>query len=173
VAYRQQVSCPRVIHVKPASQAGSGNNFVTCCRHSVVIMAQECLNTQAGAVIANRYAIDEKNAIIALQAILTTRGTVPEDYYRRLAIYLGRLPPYRALLVYGHAMHAIANRMDETDPARETLKTLGLVIAEHVSPEFPDQVEADPDHMESQRTLLAENLNQIASFMAHFRDNAL
>lgn len=136
-------------------------------------MVQQCLSTEAGAVIANRYAIDEKNAIIALQAILTTRGPVPEEYYRRLAIYLGRLPPYRALLVYGHAMHAIANRMESDDPARETLKTLGLVIAEHVSPEFPEQVENDPDRMEDQRALLAENLNQIASFMAHFRDNAL
>ena len=133
-------------------------------------MAPECLK-ETGTVIANRYEIDEKNAIIALQSILTTRGPVPDENYRRLSVYLSRLPPYRALLVYGHAMHAIANRMDDTDPSREALKTLGQSISEHVSPDFPDQVEADPAGFEDQRQLLTDNLNNIATFMAHFRDN--
>ncbi len=122
--------------------------------------------------IANRYEIDEKNAIIALQSILTTRGPVPEENYRRFQIYLSRLPPYRSILVYSHAMKAIASRMDEGDPHRDALKTMGQAIAEHVSPDFAEKVEENPEAYEAQRSLLAENFNQIATFMAQFRDEA-
>lgn len=120
--------------------------------------------------VLNRFEIDEKNAIIALQSILTTRGFVPEEKYQKLSLYLSRLPPYRALLVYGHAMHAIANRLEEGNPYREALKKLGLTITEHVGPDFPQQVEANPDFFESQRLTLAENLNQISTLLQHLRD---
>lgn len=118
----------------------------------------------------DRYEIDEKNAIIALQAILSARGVVPEEKYTKLAHYLGRLPPYRALLVYGRAMHAIANRLDEGNPCREALKKLGETITGTIGPDFPAQVEEDPDFFESQRQVLADNLNKISTLMQHFQD---
>lgn len=121
---------------------------------------------------SNRYEIDEKNAIIALQAILTARGVVTDEKYQRFAFYLNRLPPYRALLVYGHAMHAIANRLDEDNPYRDALKKLGQTITENISPDFPTQVEEDPDFFESQRQNLADNLNKISTLMTHVRDKA-
>lgn len=122
---------------------------------------------------ADRYEIDEKNAIIALQAILSARGVVPQDKYSKLAHYLSRLPPYRALLVYGHAMHAIANRLDEDSPYRDALKKLGGTITGQIGSDFPAQVEQDPDFFESQRQVLADNLNQISTLMAHFREKVV
>jgi hypothetical protein len=121
----------------------------------------------------NRYEIDEKNAIIALQAILTARGTIPEEKYQRFGYYLSRLPPYRAILVYGHAMNAIANRMEEDNPYKDSLKKLGQTITENISPDFPKQVEDDPEFFESQRMNLAENLNKISTLMTHVRDKAI
>ena len=123
-------------------------------------------------VSPNRYEIDEKNAIIALQSVLSSRGIVEDDKYAKLAYYLGRLPPYRALLVYGHAMHAIANRLDEDSPYRDALKKLGGTITENINPDFPEQVEADPEFFESQRQVLADNLNKISTLMQHFRERS-
>lgn len=117
----------------------------------------------------SRYEIDEKNAIIALQAILTTRGSVPDEKYQRFGVYLSRLPPYRALLVYGHAMHAISNRLEEGNPYRDPLKKLGQTITEHIGPDFAEQVEEDPDFFESERMGLADNLNKISTLMQQFR----
>jgi hypothetical protein len=114
----------------------------------------------------NRYEVDEKNAIIALQAILTARGPVPKEKYQRFAFYLRRLPPYRAILVYGQAMHAISNRLEEDNPYRDALKKIGATITENISPDFPARVEADPERFESQRQKLAENLNQISTLMS-------
>lgn len=118
----------------------------------------------------NRFEIDEKNAIIALQSILTTRGPVPEDKYKRFGLYLSRLPPYRALMVYAHVMHAISNRMEDDSPYRDALKKLGQTITDNVSPDFPDQIERNPRAFEHQRQLLAENLKQMASFMGHIQE---
>lgn len=120
----------------------------------------------------NRYEIDEKNAIIALQAILTTRGVVAEEKYQKFSFYLSRLPPQRSLLVYGHAMHAISNRMDDNNPYRESLKKLGQTITDNVTPDFAHKLEADLEFFETQRELLATNLNKIATLMQHFRDKA-
>jgi hypothetical protein len=121
---------------------------------------------------SNRYEIDEKNAIIALQSVLSSRGIIEDEKYAKLAYYLGRLPPYRALLVYGHAMHAISNRLDEDSPYRDALKKLGATITENISPDFPEQVEADPEFFESQRQVLADNLNKISTLMQHFRERS-
>lgn len=120
----------------------------------------------------NRYEIDEKNAIIALQAILTTRGTVSDEKYQRFAMYLMRLPPYRALLVYGHAMHVIANRLEEGHPYRDPLKKLGETVTSNVTADFATRVEADPDFFESERMALAENLNKMSTLMKHLQDKA-
>ncbi len=118
----------------------------------------------------NRYEIDEKNAIIALQAILTTRGAVSEEKYQRFSFYLSRLPPQRSLLIYGHAMNAISNRMEDEHPYRDSLKKLGQTITDNVTPEFATQMEDDLGFFENQRELLAENLNKIATIMHHFKD---
>lgn len=114
---------------------------------------------------ANRYEIDEKNAIIALQAILTTRGVVSDEKYQRLAQCLQRIPPYRAMLFYGHAMNVIAGRLDEGNPYREPLKKLGETITDNIGPEFAEQVEDDPAYFEDQRQALADNLNKISTLM--------
>jgi hypothetical protein len=119
----------------------------------------------------SRFEIDEKNAIIALQAILTTRGPVSEDKYKRFALYLRRLPPYRVILVYAHVMQAISNRMEEGHPYRDALKKLGQTITESISPDFPQQVERNPEGFEHHRRLLAENLKQMATFMGQLRDS--
>lgn len=121
----------------------------------------------------NRYEIDEKNAIIALQAILTNRGVVPEEKYQRFGFYMQRLPPYRALLVYGHAMYAIANRLEEGNPHRDTLKGLGDTITTHISADFPEQVEQNPEFFEAQRLTLADNFNKLSTLMQQFRDRAV
>ena len=118
----------------------------------------------------NRYEIDEKNAIIALQAILTARGVVPEEKYERFAHYLGRLPPYRAILVYGHAINAIANRLEEDNPYREALKKLGQQINESIGPDFAQQIEKNPELLQKQQASLADNLNKISTLMAHVQD---
>lgn len=120
----------------------------------------------------NRYEIDEKNAIIALQAILTTRGTVSEEKYQRFAVYLTRLPPHRALMVYGHAMRAISNRLEEGHPYREPMQRLGETITTNISPSFASQVEANPEVFEQERQALADNLNKISTLMQHFQDKA-
>jgi hypothetical protein len=120
----------------------------------------------------NRFEIDEKNAIIALQAILTTRGPVPDDKYKKFGLYLSRLPPYRALMVYAHVMHAISNRMDDNHPYREPLKKLGQTITENVSPDFAEQIERNPKAFEDQRQLLAENLKQMATFVGQLQEQA-
>ena len=112
--------------------------------------------------IPNRYEIDEKNAIIALQAILTARGVIPEEKYERFAYYLGRLPPQRAILVYGQAINAIANRLEEENPYRDALKKLSQTITESIHPE------AEPDHRQ-----LAESFNQISTLMAHVREDKI
>ena len=125
-----------------------------------------------GNIPASRFEIDEKNAIIALQAILTTRGVVAEDKYQKFAFYLSRLPPQRSLLVYGHAMHAISNRMEEDNPYRTALKKMGQTITDNVSPDFAGKLEENLEFFEDQRLLLAENLNKIATLMQHFRDKA-
>lgn len=117
-----------------------------------------------------RFEIDEKNAIIALQAILTTRGPISDDKYKRFGLYLSRLPPYRAILVYAHVMQAISNRMEENHPYRDALKRLGQAITESVSPDFPQQVERNPSSFEHQRQLLAENLKQMATFMGELQE---
>lgn len=120
----------------------------------------------------NRYEIDEKNAIIALQAILTTRGAVSEEKYQRFAVYLTRLPPHRALLVYGHAMRAISSRLEEDHPYREPMQKLGETITSNVNVNFASQVEADPDFFETERLALAQNLNKISTLMQHFQEKA-
>lgn len=127
----------------------------------------------SGVTPQNRYEIDEKNAIIALQAILSARGPIPPEKYERFSYYLNRLPPYRAILVYGHAMNAIANRLDDDSPHKDALKKLGQTITENISPDFPERVEEDPAFFETQRMSLADNLNRISTLMAHVHDKAL
>jgi hypothetical protein len=120
----------------------------------------------------NRYEIDEKNAIIALQAILTARGVVTEEKYQRFGYYLNRLPPYRAILVYGQVMNAIANKMDEDSPYRDAVKKLGQTITTNISPDFPKQVEQSPEFFEAECKSLADNLNKISTLIHHVRENA-
>lgn len=120
----------------------------------------------------NRYEIDEKNAIIALQAILTTRGDVSEDKYQRFAVYLTRLPPHRALMVYGHAMRAISSRLEDGNPYRDPMQRLGETITTNLNPNFATQVEADPEFFEKERLSLAENLKKISTLMQHFQEEA-
>lgn len=120
-----------------------------------------------GQQTASRFAIDEKNALITLQAILTLRGVVPEEKFRRLSYFLNRLPPYRALPLYGTMMNAIGNRMEEDSPYRDGLKKVGQAITEHIGTDFAHEVEQDTGLFEPQRKVLGENLEKITTLMDH------
>jgi hypothetical protein len=113
----------------------------------------------------NRYAVTEKNAIIALQSILSSRGIVPEEKYDQLSYYLGCLPAPRALLIYGHAMHAIANRMDEDDPYRAALQQMGETVTKEMGHGFVELTERDPDFYQQQKPLLAKNFMRLGRVM--------
>ena len=113
----------------------------------------------------NRFAVTEKNAIIALQSILSSRGTVPDDKYDQLSYYLGSLPPARALLIYGHALHAIAARLDADDPYRSALQQMGKTITTEMGHGFVELVERDPDFYNQQKPLLAQNFQRLGRVM--------
>lgn len=113
----------------------------------------------------NRYAVTEKNAIIALQSILSSRGVVPDDKYEQLGYYLGSLPPARVLLLYGHALNAIASRMDGDDPYRAALLQMGKTITEDMGHGFVELTEQDPDFYQQQIPLLAANFERLGRIM--------
>lgn len=109
---------------------------------------------------------DEKQAIIALQSVLNYRGHVGADKLQRLSYFLDRLPPYRALIVFGHAMNAVADRLDDTDPYRVELKKMGQTIVRDMGHEFVELIERDPEFYVRQAPLLAHNLQKISTMMA-------
>ncbi len=107
----------------------------------------------------------EKNAIITLQSVLNARERVSREKMRRLTYFLKKLPPYRALLVYGHALNAISERMDEGDKYKEPLKRMGKTITETMGPDYADLIENDPGFYDSQRDILSQNLFKIGNLM--------
>jgi hypothetical protein len=113
----------------------------------------------------NRYAVTEKNAIIALQSILSNRGVVPDEKYEQLNYYLGSLPPARALIIYGHALHAVASRMDPDDPYRNALQQMGKTITEEMGHGFVELTERDPHFYRQQQGLLAKNFERLGRVM--------
>ena len=113
----------------------------------------------------NRHAVTEKNAVIALQSILSSRGIVPDEKYEQLSYYLGSLPPARALLIYGHALHAIATRMDKDDPYRSGLQQMGETITKDMGHGFVEMTEQDPQFYEQQKPLLAKNFERLGRVM--------
>jgi hypothetical protein len=113
----------------------------------------------------NRYAVTEKNAIIALQSILSSRGVVPEEKYEQLNYYLGSLPPARALVIYGHALHAIATRMDPDDPYRAALLQMGETITKDMGHGFVEMTERDKQFYQQQKPLLATNFERLGRVM--------
>ena len=113
----------------------------------------------------NRYAVTEKNAIITLQSILSSRGVVPDEKYDQLSYYLGTLPPARALVIYGHALHAIATRMDPDDPYRAGLQQMGRTITEEMGHGFVELTERDPSFYQQQKPLLAKNFERLGRVM--------
>ena len=113
----------------------------------------------------NRYSVTEKNAIIALQSILSSRGIVPDEKYEQLNYYLGSLPPPRALVIYGHALHAIATRMDPDDPYRDALLQMGRTITEEMGHGFVEMTERDPNFYRQQKPLLAKNFKRLSRVM--------
>ncbi len=115
--------------------------------------------------LLNRHAVTEKNAIIALQSILSSRGIAPEEKYEQLSYYLGSLPPARALVIYGHALHAIASRMDPDDPYRDALQQMGRTITEEMGHGFVELTERDPNFYQQQKPLLAKNFERLGRVM--------
>jgi hypothetical protein len=109
---------------------------------------------------------DEKQAIIALQSVLNYRGHVGTDKLQRLRYFLDRLPPYRALIVFGHAMNAVADRLDKEDPFKAELQKMGQTIVRDMGHEFVDLIERDPEFYVRQAPLLAHNLEKISTIMA-------
>lgn len=115
-----------------------------------------------GQVWLNSY---EKNAIITLQSVLNARERVSREKMQRLTYFIKKLPPYRALLVYGHALSAVAERMDETDKYKEPLKRMGRTITETMGPDYAELIESDPGFYDSQRDILSQNLFKIGRLM--------
>lgn len=114
----------------------------------------------------NRFASTEKNAIITLQSILSNRGMVPDEKYDQLSYYLGVLPPARALVIYGHALHAIATRMDPDDPYRQALLQMGKMITADIGHGFVELTERDPEFYNQQKQLLATNFERLSRVMS-------
>lgn len=115
-----------------------------------------------GQVWLNSY---EKNAIITLQSILNARDRVSREKMKRLTYFIKKLPPYRALLVYGHALSAVSERMNEGDKYKEPLKRMGKTITETMGPDYADLIESDPSFYDSQRDALSQNLLNIGKLM--------
>lgn len=115
--------------------------------------------------LQNRFAATEKNAIITLQSILSNRGVVPDEKYEQLSYYLGVLPPARALVIYGHALHAIASRMDPDDPYRQALLQMGKTITADMGHGFVELTERDPQFYQQQKKLLATNFERLGRIM--------
>ena len=109
---------------------------------------------------------DEKQAIIALQSVLNYRGHVGADKLQRLRYFLDRLPPYRALIVFGHAMNAVADRLDKEDPFKAELQKMGQTIVRDMGHDFVELIERDPEFYVRQAPLLAHNLEKISTIMA-------
>lgn len=107
----------------------------------------------------------EKNAIITLQSVLNARDRVSDEKIKRLTYFIRKLPPYRALLVYGHALSAVSERMDEDDKYKEPLKRMGKTITETMGPDYADLIENDPGFYDSQRDVLSQNLFKIGRLM--------
>lgn len=114
---------------------------------------------------ANRYAVTEKNAIITLQSILSNRGVVPDEKYEQLSYYLSCLPAPRALLIHGHAMLAIASRMDDDDPYRQALQQMGETITREMGHGFVELAERDKSFYQQQKKLLASNFARLGRVM--------
>ncbi|HEY1095730.1 MAG TPA: hypothetical protein VGF14_00660, partial [Alphaproteobacteria bacterium] len=114
---------------------------------------------------ANRHAATEKNAIITLQSILSSRGIVPKERFEQLSYYLSCLPAPRALLIYGHAMHAIASRLDSDDPYQTALKQMGETITQEMGHGFVELTERDANFYQQQKPLLAQNFERLGRVM--------
>ena len=97
--------------------------------------------------------------------MLNARERVSQEKLKRLTYFIKKLPPYRALLVYGHALSAVAARMDEDDKYKEPLKRMGRTITETMGPDYAELIETDPGFYDSQREVLAQNLFKIGNLM--------
>ncbi len=115
-----------------------------------------------GQVWLNSY---EKNAVITLQSILNTRERVSREKMQRLTYFIKKLPPYRALLVYGHALTAVSERMAITDKYKEPMRRMGKTITETMGPDYAELIENDPEFYDSQRDILSQNLFNIGQLM--------
>jgi hypothetical protein len=113
----------------------------------------------------NRHAVTEKNAIIILQSILSSRGLVPNERFEQLNYYLSCLPAPRALLIYGHALHAIGNRLDEDDPYRPAMQQMGQTITQDMGHGFVELSEKDEHFYQEQKPLLAKNFERLGRVM--------
>lgn len=113
----------------------------------------------------NRFAATEKNAIITLQSILSSRGKVPSERFEQLNYYLSCLPAPRVLLIYGHALHAIANRLDEDDPYRAAMQQMGQTITRDMGHGFVELIEKDAGFYQQQQPLLAQNFERLGRVM--------
>ncbi len=118
-------------------------------------------------MISSRNELDqiEKDAILALQSILSAREPVTDQQYDAFAMCIDKLPPHRALIVFGHTLNAVSERMGDNDPYKIALKRMGRTITEDMGSDYTELLERDPAFYESQRNLLASNLCDMSDMM--------
>ena len=107
----------------------------------------------------------EKNAIIALQTILNAREPVSEEKYDRFTFFISKLPPHRALIVFGHTLNAVSERMPDNDPYKIALKRMGHTITDDMGSDYVDLLEKDQAFYRTQKDKLAANLCDMAEMM--------
>ena len=109
-----------------------------------------------------RYNALEKQIIVSMQSIMNARERVSRARIGELSYYIDQLPPYRALVIYGHALNAISERMDEDDPYKSPLKNMGRTITQTMGQEFTEAMDDNPDFYYQQKDIIANNLTNIA-----------
>ena len=107
----------------------------------------------------------EKSAIVSLQSILNARERIDDEKFGRFSFFVNKLPPHRALVVFGYTLNAVADRMSDEDPHKLSLKRMGRSIAKQLGANFIHRAETDPDFYQQNRQKMAESLCDISDMM--------
>lgn len=107
----------------------------------------------------------QKAAVIAVQSILNARESVTDEKIELFDFALKKLPPHRALMVYGHTLMTLSNRMDEDNPYKASLANMARTITEQMGNAYADLLEEDPEFYAEQHEILAKTLFKIGQLL--------
>lgn len=107
----------------------------------------------------------EKKAITAVQKILNNRGEPANGTLDELQEMIDQLPPYRALIIYGHVLSTISKRLPDGDAYKQPLHNMGVTITKTMGRDYVNLIETDPEFYKSQKKMLADNLEKIGQLM--------